>query len=389
MGVVYRQKGRSTWMLKYYRDGRPIYESSGTQIKDEAKKVLRVREGDIAKGVPITSKTGRVRFEDAAKDLINDYKTNNRKSLDELERRLKLHLEPYFGHRKLSTITTTDVRAFVAKRQDDAIVIKKAVTTKGPGGTVIEVSPVLTKQVSNGEINRELTVLKRMFTLAMQAGKILYRPHIPMLQEDNVRTGFFEREQFESVRSHLPASLQPVIAFAYVTGWRIASEVLPMEWRQVDFKAGEVRLDPGTTKNREGRVFKMTTQLRSLLEVQRDERDRLKKLGKICPYVFFRMVADKRRGDKSPRKILSLNKAWANACIAAGCPGRIPHDLRRTAIRNMVRAGVPERVAMKLSGHKTRSVFERYNIVSDGDLDAAAARLDAIPSHSSSVAKSS
>ena len=78
MGVVYRQKNRSTWMLKYYRDGRPIYESSGTRIKDEAKKVLRVREGDIAKGVPITSQTGRVRFEDAAKDLVNDYKTNNR-----------------------------------------------------------------------------------------------------------------------------------------------------------------------------------------------------------------------------------------------------------------------------------------------------------------------
>ena len=376
MGVVYRQKGRSTWMLKYYRDGRALYESSGTHIKDEAKKVLRVREGDIAKGVPITSQTGRVRFEDAAKDLVNDYKTNNRKSLDELERRLRLHLEPFFGHRKLSAISTPDIRAFIAKRQDDTIVIRKAVATKEPDGKVVESSPAVTKPVSNGEINRELTVLKRMFTLAMQAGKILYRPHIPMLQEDNVRTGFFEHKQFESVRSHLPTALQPVITFAYVTGWRIASEVLPIEWRHVDFKAGEVRLDPGTTKNREGRVFKMTTRLRELLEEQRNERDRLKKLGKICPYVFFRMVADKRGGEKSPRKILSLNKAWAKACIAAGCPGRIPHDLRRTAVRNMVRAGIPERVSMKLTGHKTRSVFERYNIVSDGDLSNAAALLD-------------
>jgi integrase len=109
----------------------------------------------------------------------------------------------------------------------------------------VEVSPAETKPVSNAEINRELTVLKRMFTLEMQAGKILHRPHIPMRQEDNVRTGFFEREQFESVRRHLPADLQPVITFAYITGWRIASEVLPMQWRHVDFKAGEVRLDPG------------------------------------------------------------------------------------------------------------------------------------------------
>ncbi len=376
MGVVYRQKGRSVWMLKYYRDGRPIYESSGTDIKDEAKKTLRVREGDIAKGVPITSKTGRIRFEDAKKDLINDYKVNNRRSLDELERRIKLHLEPYFGSRKLSTITTPDIRAFIAKRLEDKITIKKAVTREEPSDTFVEVSPAVTKPVSNAEINRELTVLKRMFTLAIQAGKILYRPHIPMLQEDNVRTGFFEREQFESVRRYLPADLQPVITFAYTTGWRITSEVLPMQWRHVDFKSGEVRLDPGTTKNREGRVFKMTIQLRQLLEAQRDERDRLKKESNaICPWVFFRMVAEKRGGEKKPQQILSLNKAWAAACRAAGCPGRIPHDLRRTAVRNMVRAGIPERVSMKLTGHETRSVFERYNIVSDGDLNDAAARL--------------
>lgn len=104
-----------------------------------------------------------------------------------------------------------------------------------------------------------------------------------------------------------------------------------------------------------------------------------KETGQICPWVFFRMVAEERGGDKKPQPILKFNKAWSNACVAAGCPGRIPHDLRRTAVRNMVRAGIPERVSMKLTGHKTRSVFERYNIVSDGDLADAAARLDQAP----------
>lgn len=110
----------------------------------------------------------------------------------------------------------------------------------------------ITKPVSNAEINRELTALKRMFTLAMQAGKLLHRPQIPMLQEDNVRTGFFEADQFASVRGSPARGPAPDGTFAYITGWRITSEVLPLQWRNVDFKSGEVRLDAGNTKNREG-----------------------------------------------------------------------------------------------------------------------------------------
>ena len=160
--------------------------------------------------------------------------------------------------------------------------------------------------------------------------------------------------------------------------WRIPSQVLTLEWRQVDFKAGEVRLDPETTKNREARVFPMTDDLRRLLEAQHQEHLRLKNSGFIVPRVFVRMVAKGRNGANEPRPIRAFTKAWKTACVAAGCPGRIPHDLRRTAVRNMVRCGLFERVAMTLAGHKTRSVFERYNIVSDGDLRAAAAKFQGL-----------
>jgi integrase len=164
------------------------------------------------------------------------------------------------------------------------------------------------------------------------------------------------------------------VEFAYITGWRIASEVLPLEWRQVDFRASEVRLDAGTTKNREGRVFPMTDDLRALLETQHAEHVRLKQTGVIVPWVFFRMVAEKRGGPKRPKPIRAFTKAWAAACQAAACPGRIPHDLRRTAVRNMA-PSVPERVAMKLTGHKTASIFQRYNIVSAGNVRMAAEQL--------------
>jgi len=152
-----------------------------------------------------------------------------------------------------------------------------------------------------------------------------------------------------------------------------------------------VRLDPGTTKNREGRVFYFSAQLRELLEGQRKFADRLQReKGMIVPHVFFHLVEmkDGTLGKKSGAPIAACGfyHAWCRARLAAGCPAGIPHDLRRTAIRNMVRAGIPERVAMKLSGHKTRSVFDRYNVVSDGDLRDASRRLGHTGGHTSQAA---
>jgi integrase len=302
-------------------------------------------------------------------DVLNDYRVNRKRSLDELERRIRLHLEPWFGRRRMAALTTPDVRAYIAKRQADTIVVHK----DRPG------QPAVRRPVSNGEINRELATLKRIFTLAVQAGKLLHRPYIPMLREAAPRQGFFERDQFMSVQAQLPEALRPVVEFAYITGWRVPSEVLPLQWRSVDLKGGEIRLDAGSTKNGEGRVFPMTDDLRALLEARRRLTKQLERQRRcVIPWVFFRMVAIRRGGPTEPRPIRTFTKAWAGACLAAGCPGRIPHDLRRTAVRNMVRRGVPERIAMTLTGHKTRSVFERYNIVSEGDLRTAAALLQGL-----------
>lgn len=236
---------------------------------------------------------------------------------------------------------------------------------------VWEVRPEVRRSVLNAEINRELMTLKRMYSLA--SDQITHQPKISrkegtMLKESAARSGFFDREQFGIVLAQLPESLRLALEFAYITGWRIPSEVLPLQWRQIDFAAVEIRLDAGTTKNSEARTFPFTARLRELLQEQRAVTKALeRKTGQIIPHLFHRDGA----------AIRSLVKAFKAASRAAGFPGRIPHDLRRSAVRNLVRAGVSETVAMKLTGHKTRSVFDRYDITSDTDKREAVRRLDA------------
>ena len=335
-----KKRGR-VWWIRYYRDGRRYEESSRSAKEGDARRLLRLREGDIERGLPVTPKIGRIRFEEAAKDLLNDYRTNGKRTVKDVERRIDLHLTPYFGGRRMSTISTSDVRALIVQRQ--------------------------AARASNAEINRELSALKRMFSLSAQAGKLLVRPYIPMLAERNVRTGFFERAEFETVREALPQALRGVVTFAYFTGWRIASEVLPLQGSQVDRTAKAVRLEPGQTKNAEGRSisYEPLQDLVTTIDEQWKEHERLKMEGTICPYVF----------NRQGKRISEFRDSWNSACETAGVPGKLLHDFRRTAVRNLVRAGVSEKTAMQITGHKTRSVFDRYDIVNEADVRAALGKL--------------
>ncbi len=327
------------WWVKYRANGRVIRESSGTDKEGEARRLLRLREGAAAEGRPVMPRVDKVKIYQLANDLVNEYKANERPSLDRLEYSLK-NLLPHFGELQAVRLTTADVNPYIAKRQE--------------------------RGASNGTINRELGALKRMYSLAVASGKLSQAPKIPHLRENNVRTGFFELEQFQAVRSHLPEHVRPIVTFAYITGWRLQSEVLPLTWKQVDFKAGTVRLEPGTTKNREGRTFIMTPMLRATLEQQKAHTEALQReQGQIIPWVFH--------CDGEP--IRGFRRAWRTACRKAGTPGRIPHDFRRTAVRNLERAGVPRSTAMKMVGHKTEAIYRRYAIVDEAMMREGAEKL--------------
>jgi integrase len=237
----------------------------------------------------------------------------------------------------------------------------------------------LKRAPSSSSTRRAMSALRRMFSLAVKAERLPHRPHIALLREDNARKGFFEEHQYLAVRAHLPKHLQPVATFAYITGWRIRSEILPLTWQRVDFKAGVIRLDVATTKSGEGREFVMTPQLRAMLEAQRATTEAIQKTyGIIIPLVFHRYLWTK-KGQliDHGHPIKSFYKTWKTACWAAGCPGRIVHDFRRTAVRNLERAGVPRSTAMRMVGHRTMEIYNRYAITDHAMLQEGSAKLAA------------
>jgi integrase len=189
-----------------------------------------------------------------------------------------------------------------------------------------------------------------------------------MLKESPPRQGFFDYGEFVAFRKALPEYFQPVITFAYYTGWR-KQEILKLRWNQVDLNARTVRLEAGTTKNGKGRLVKLNGELLETIEAQWGRRKVAEIPGEsptlICPFVFHR--------DGKP--IRDFRKAWDKARTETGLTTKMLHDFRRTAVRDMVRDGTPETVAMSISGHQTRSVFDRYNITSEDDLEEAARKM--------------
>jgi len=331
-----------TWTMKLWLNGKAEKRSTGTTSRSMANRMLEAWKAEVLTGTWVPD-AARTTVGDLAGIERDEYRANGRRSADRLEFSLA-HLMAYFTEFALATTITPDrVLAYVRHRQEQG--------------------------AANATINRELAALKRMFRLGEIAGKVARRPHISMLEERNVRTGFFEAQQFWSVFGHLPDDLKPVAEVAYITGWRIRSEPLTRRWAHVDFAAGWLRLEPGETKNQEGRMFPLTPDLRAVLSRQRERTEAVDRTAeRIVPWVFHR----------NGKPIRDFRGAWRLACEKAGAPGRIPHDFRRTAVRNLERAGVSRSTAMAMVGHRTESIYRRYAVQAEGDLREGARKLQAL-----------
>jgi integrase len=341
--------------VKYYVAGKPVRETTGLKKKSDAARALALKVGRAAAGDPIPPRVDRVTYDEAAADLRRHYATTGVLDAKEVEKRLR-HLDRFFRGYRLVAIGPALVTQYVAARQAPRPVEDGE---PKPGAR-------------NGTINRELAMLGKMLRLAVENGKALRVPRIRKLKEADPRAGFVEPNRFEAIARHLPEPQALGARICYALAWR-RNEVFTLQWRNTDLERGALRLEPGETKNGEGRTAFLPPDLLARLRAHRERVDALqRKLNRVLPDVFVRLT-----GKLAGRPIGSFRKAWAKACAAAGAPGLLVHDLRRSGIRNMVRSGVSEHTAMRISGHKTRSVFDRYDIISEGDLQEAARRIAA------------
>jgi len=362
MGMI-RLRGDKYW-IKYYRAGKAYEESvdkvlgrHGTHA--DAKTLLKKREGAIADGrffglaaektefggyrevrIPADScdyerDEKRYVAYGMVKELIDDYRLNQRKSLDRALRS-SWELARRFEGFRLARITTDQITEYKITR--------------------------VKENMANASINRELAALRRIFHLALSSTppKVPAVPKIVMLEENNVRMGFFEHAEYLAVRGQLQDYLKPVLDCGYTYGGR-RKEILSIEWPMVDMISGKINL--GKSKNGEPRIWYLTPGIYKTLLEYKMRRD------KEYPEQKKVLV----RPDGAP--IIDFKEGWESACRRCGLEGKLFHDLRRTAVRNMEIAGISRKVAMQIAGLKTEHIYSRYRIIAEPDLSAATARM--------------
>ena len=254
-GSVY-QRG-AVWWIKYYRDGKPFWESSQSKKQTDAERLLVQRRAEIFNGTHLESKARKVLVGELLDDLVRDYKTNG-KDHNWCGGVVTNRLRPAFGAVRAVRVAYTDGQRYVEQRQDQG--------------------------APNATINREIALLRRAFNLARRAGKLAVSPLFPSkLAENNVRKGFFERAEFLKLRDALPIEIKPLATFAYWTGCR-RGEILSLLWLQVDVLRGVVRLECGETKNGEARIIPIAGELLEMLKMQKQIRD---ELWPSCPLGVF------------------------------------------------------------------------------------------------------
>lgn len=312
-GTIYPRNG--IWWCDYSVDGVRRRESCETRDRDEAVAYLNRKQGRIASGELLTP--DRVIVRDLLRLLLEDYEIRQVAQLYISTLKVKSTLLPKLGDIRATKLSSSRIKEYIESRL---------------------------KVVKPGTVNRELALLHRAFQLAYNQDPPLVArvPHFPKLTEAEPRKGFLKPESYRKLLFELPEELRRLFVVAYHVGLRKGA-LLRIKWSQVDLQAQTIWME-GRRSNRKPEPIAVPIygDMAKFIEMQPRSSD----------YLFAR----------GTKPIRDFREGWGLACQRAGLPGLLFHDLRRTAVRNLRRAGVAETVIMKITGHRTRSVFERYNI---------------------------
>jgi integrase len=328
----------AVWWMTYWVRGERRRESTGMVDYDSAYRVLQAKKLEVAQDLNYSVEPGRLPISKLLDLVIDDYTRQGRHSLPSVKSLINGRLRPCFGSLRAADLTTDDLHEYQDER--------------------------LENDAQNASVNREMAMLRRAFRLGIQRTPpvVLRVPYFPMLPEENVREGLLDWTHYVSLRDALPERVQLLFVLAFHVGAR-RGELLKLEWIQVDFERCVLRLKQTQTKNKRARSLPFYGDMHHALLTAHASRPSGARL------IFT---------EASGEELGQFRKSWATACKAVGVPGLLFHDLRRTAVVNMIDAGMSESEAMLISGHKTNSIFKRYDIVTDGRLAKAADKLNAL-----------
>jgi integrase len=341
-------KGSKFWHIYYYCNGRQIRESSKSESKMAAERLLHRRFNEMGLGFQRGRASENLKYEEIRQSLLDEYSISKHRSLITLADGTETvsglsHLDEFFAGRRVESITTDVLRAFIRKRKEWGR---------------------YSHPVRNSTINRNLALLRHMMNLARRDGKIQFIPHFTMLEEKPPRKGFLGHEEFKKLRDELPERLRPIVMLLYNTGCSLG-EAKGIHWRQVDLDALEIRIERERQIENRPRIIPLDGLAELVAELKRRQDP--------SEYGFDRVFC-----------VTNLRKMWRRACIRLGLGrieslpnrreiyrGLLVQDLRRSAVRNMIDAGVAEKVAMEISGYKRREALDPYNVVSTKEVHEA------------------
>jgi len=357
-GRLYKQRNSRFWWYRIGFQGRIICQSTKTSDKRQALEVLKTKRQELeaARGGFINLpgvEAKRVTIGELLDALLTDYEVRERRSIAVARSTLKRIREELGPVRAVDLKTKHLVEYQVTRRR-----------AKAAGGT----------------INREVALLRHAVRAFLEEQRLPV-PRVAPLPE-NVREGFFNRAEVAALVQHLPTDLRDFVWFGFLTGWR-KGEIASLRWADVDEEAQTVRLSWRKSKNKQARTMALEGELAAIINRQSIARAERVVGGHDCAYVFVRSATRTRNTRSRGLPVVDIHVVWKAACEKAGLEGRLFHDLRRSAARNMDRAGVSRHVAMQITGHKTESMYRRYNIVTESDIRAALAKtqtyLESLP----------